>query len=489
MNRWAHLLAVASFLSVATTARAEGEEDHYRIDTFDPGGIDLEVSGLTQLRDGRMMVATRGGEVFVLEGAYGEPKQARWLPYAFGLSTPLGLLERDDGVYVVQRGELTRMQDVDGDGRADRFDTVSDQWEVGGNYHEYAFGPREDKNGKLWVTLNKPFGDQPYGDVPWRGWAMRIDPKTGQTDPVAVGLRSPSGIESSPDGEIFYSDNQGEWCNASKISVIEPGDFHGHPFGLNSVALPRSPIKGPLDKTTLEGKMMKDLAKTVPNFKLPAVWLPYDKTGKSPTGFRWDTTGGKFGPFAEQVFVGDQHHAWIMRVSLERVKGRWQGAAYRFRQGFQSGIVRLAFGKDGSLFVGMTNAGWGSKGTSPYGLQRLVWKGSLPFEIKEMKAVPGGFRLLFTQPIDPVSVRSEGAFAMSSYTYRLSRNYGGPEEDTRDLSVKVTEVAPDGRSVRLQVEPLRAGYVHELHAPGVRAHQGANPLLHPEAYYTLINLP
>ncbi len=473
---------------VSSAVWAQAEDDHYQIVTFDPGGKDLEVSGLTTLKNGEVLLATRGGEVLRVQGAYGDPGKASFQPYAFGLSTPLGLLERDDGIYVVQRGELTRMQDLDGDGRADRFDTISDQWELGGNYHEYAFGPREDKDGKLWITLNKPFGDQPYGDVPWRGWALRIDPKTGHTEPLAVGLRSPSGIESSPQGEIFYTDNQGEWCNASKLSVIEPGDFHGHPFGLNSVQLPGSPLKVPLPTASLEGIFMKDLHKTVPNFKLPAVWFPYDKMGKSPTGFRWDTTGGKFGPFAGQVFVGDQHHAWIMRVSLEKVRGRWQGAAYRFRQGFQSGIVRLAFGQDGSLFVGMTNAGWGSKGISPFGLQRVVYRGSVPFEIKEMRAIRGGFELEFTAPIDPKTVQAVGALTMSSYTYRLSKAYGGPEEDLRKLNVSAIEVAKDRRSLRLVVDPLRAGYVHELVAAGIRSAEG-KPLLHPEAYYTLINLP
>lgn len=233
---------------------------------------------------------------------------------------------------------------------------------------------------------------------------------------------------------------------------------------------------------------MKDLRKQIPNFKLPAVWLPYDKMGKSPTGFRWDTSAGKFGPFAGQIFMADQHHAWIMRISLEKVKGRWQGAAYRFRQGFHSGIVRLTFGQDGSLFVGMTNAGWGGKGSRPFGLQRVAWNGKVPFEIKEMRAVPQGFELEFTQPIDPATAKAPGAFKLSSYTYRLSKNYGGPEEDVQSLSVNQVEVTPDARRVRLRVTPLRAGYVHELHADTLRSAQ-AIPLLHPEAYYTLINMP
>ena len=472
----------------SANARAESESDYYPLTTFESGTTELEVSGLEVLRDGRPMVATRGGEVFVVLEAYGDPKRAVFKPFAFGLSTPLGLLERDDGIYVAQRGELTRLKDTDGDGRADWFDTISDQWELGGNYHEYAFGPVQDKQGMLWVTLNKPFGDQPYGDVPWRGWAMRIDPKTGAATPVATGLRSPSGLEVSPDGDVFYSDNQGEWCNASKISQLQPGDFHGHPFGLNSIGLPRSTVASPRLKDLPAGELMKDLHIKVPNFRMPAVWLPYDKAGQSPTGFRWDTTAGKFGPFAGQIFVGDQHHASVLRVSLEKIKGRWQGAVYPFRDGFQSGIVRLAFGQDGSLFAGMTNAGWGGRGTRPFGFQRINWSGKMPFEIKEIKATPTGFVLHFTSAVDAALAAQMANFKLKSYTYRLRKEYGGPEENTEVLVVRRAVVDKSGQSVELVVDNLRAGYVHEFDLQKLRSSQGV-PLLHSAAYYSLIQRP
>jgi len=42
----------------------------------------------------------------------------------------------------------------------------------------------------------------------------------------------------------------------------------------------------------------------------------------------------------------------------------------------------------------------------------------------------------------------------------------------------------DGQSVKLVVDGLQEGHVHELHAEGVRSAAGL-PLLHPEAYYTL----
>ncbi len=480
--------AALSFVVAESAAWAQSEGDYYAITTFESGTSELEVSGLDVLRDGRPMIATRGGEVLVVDGAYGDPKKASFKPFAFGLSTPLGILERDDGIYVAQRGELTRLKDVDGDGRADWFDTISDQWELGGNYHEYAFGPVQDKAGMLWVTLNKPFGDQPHGDVPWRGWAMRIDPKTGATMPVATGLRSPSGVEVSPEGDVFYSDNQGEWCNASKISHLEPGDFHGHPFGLRSTKLPRSPMAGPKEIDLSGGPYMKDLKSTVPNFKMPAVWLPYDKAGQSPTGFRWDTTAGKFGPFAGQIFLGDQHHASVLRISLEKVKGRWQGAVYPFREGFQSGIVRVAFGNDGSLFVGMTNAGWGGRGTRPFGLQRVNWSGKMPFEVKEINATPTGFSLTFTSPLDVELAKKPSSYKLKSYTYRLRKEYGGPEEDNADLTVRRVVVGKNNTSVEIEIDNLREGYVHEFDLGALRSIDKA-PLLHAAAYYSLINRP
>ncbi|MDX2019146.1 MAG: hypothetical protein SF187_02825 [Deltaproteobacteria bacterium] len=480
------LMWLCAALMLPGLVHAEVEEDFYPITAFEPGGIELEVSGLTVLADNRPLVATRGGEVFLVEGAHGDPKAAKFKPFAFGLSTPLGLLEQSDGIYVAQRGELTRMKDTDGDGRADWFDTISDQWELGGNYHEYAFGPVIDKQGMMWVTLNKPFGDQPYGDVPWRGWAMRIDPKTGATTPVAAGLRSPSGIEVSPAGDVFYSDNQGEWCNASKLSQLEPGDFHGHPFGSRSASLPRSTLHAPLEKDLPAAAYMKDLSRTIPNFKMPAVWLPYDKAGQSPTGFRWDTTGGKFGPFAGQVFLGDQHHASLLRISLEKIKGRWQGAVYPFLEGFQSGLVRVAFSKDGALFAGMTNAGWGGRGTRPYGLARVNWTGKVPFEVKEIKATPRGFTVEFTQPVNEASARAALAFKIKSYTYRLRKDYGGPEEDVAALTARVASIS--GTKVELFVDNLRAGYVHEFDLADVRSHSGGK-LLHAAAYYSLIQIP
>ena len=466
------------------------EEDFYRLVALPlPEPLVLEVSGIALLPDGRPLVCTRAGEVFVLENAYDDPPQDVLYRKAFeGLAEPLGLDVQPDGwVYVTQRGELSRLRDTDGDDRFDELETVCDEWRISGNYHEYNFGPRRAPDGSFWITLNKPFGGQPFGDQKWRGFAVRVTPD-GRMEPMVSGLRSPAGIQFSPGGEPFYTDNQGEWCGAGKLSLLEPGSFQGHPHGIDSCHDPLWPWPHPGEIP--DRVLMPQVAQRVESFRLPAVWFPYDEMGRSPAGFVWDTTGGAFGPFEGQVFVSDQYQASVLRVSLERVNGRWQGACYPFRRRLGCGVIRVAWGADGSLLLGETDRGWASLGTNGrgFGLERLVWTGRVPFEVLEMRARPGGFELEFTRPVDPTTAGAAASYTMSSYTYLLHSDYGSPEVETRELELGEPRVSPDGRRVTLEVDGLRAGYVHELRLDGVRSVTG-EPLLHARAYYTLVEIP
>lgn len=480
------ILILVEVMGLSTLPAAQ-EQDYYSIETFQfPESVAMEVGAMTTLRNGSLLIGTRTGDVFILENPYGDVEKPVLKSWTQGLAQPLGFLEHDGWIYTAQRGELTRIKDSDNDGTADVFQTICDSWEISGNYHEYNFGPRIDREGYLWVTTNKPFGQEPFGKAHWRGWAVRIHPETGEMQPMCAGLRSPAGVETSPWGDIFYTDNQGEWCNASKLSHLEFGDYHGHPHGLITKDLAGAPFNQFADPVS--GTFMKDMKEQNPHFKMPAVWFPYDKMGKSPCGFKWDTTNGKFGPFDGQLFVSDQHHAWIMRVSLENINGHWQGACFRFREGYQCGILRLEFGNDSSLFVGMSNAGWGGRGNSPWGLQRTRWTGVTPFEILHMNARPDGFELTFTHPVDRNIANQTGNYSMESYTYRLESRYGGPEADKQKLQIASISINDDGKKVRLFTNDLRAGYVHELLLSNFRSDSGTD-LLHPEAYYTLVNIP
>ncbi len=490
------------------------EADYYRIVTLPiPEGIALEVGGLTTLPDGRLAASTRRGDVWIIENPYmtdGLPP--RYKRFATGLHEALGLAWHDGAFYVAQRGELTCLRDTDGDERADLYETVY-AWPLSGHYHEYSFGPVVAPDGSFFVTTNVAFGDVEWwrgeSRVPWRGWTLRISPDGAMT-PWATGMRSPAGI-GMIEGEFFYADNQGDWVGSGGLVHVEKGDFTGHPAGLRWTHRPESPLKlsakdiyarvdprfTPPGQRPLKPENISDerptplfeLAQELPAVKLPAVWLPHGVLGISNAEIVVDTTGGKFGPFAGQVFIGDQGQSKIVRVFLEKVGNTYQGAAFAFREGFQSGVLRMSWGKDGSLFVGQTNRGWGSTGTDPYGLQRLVWTGRMPFEMKAVRAMPDGFEIEFTRPVDKATAARPESYEVRSFIYKYHPVYGSPAVNVQVCPVRYVEVSRDGRRARLVVDSLRTFYIHEIRAAGVRDYLDGWPLLHPVAYYTLNRLP
>jgi hypothetical protein len=229
-------------------------------------------------------------------------------------------------------------------------------------------------------------------------------------------------------------------------------------------------------------------AKRIPQLIPTAVMVPYQKMGQSAAGIDCDLSGGKFGPFEKQLFVGDQTHSTVMRVTLEKVNGRYQGACYPFRQGHSCGIVPVRFAPDGSLIVGGTNRGWGSRGTKPFSVERLAWTGKVPFEIREMRAKPDGFELTFTKEIDALTAGEVASYKVETFTYIYRADYGSPEVDQTKPAVERVTVAADKKSVRLYVRQLQEGHIHTLIAAGVRSADGL-PLLHNVAYYTMNYIP
>ena len=453
-----------------------------------PDDIVLEVSGILALPGKRLLVTTRRGEMWFIDGAYDENPQPKYTLFASGLHEPLGVIAAPPGgYYVAQRQELTRIADTDGDGKADLFETVC-ELPISGPYHEYAFGPIMGPNGNLRVTLNVAFGGATQAPGPWRGWMVEITPD-GQMTPIAAGLRSPCGFTVSSTGDWFFAENQGEWVGSGRVTHVEPGDFTGHPAGLAWSKLPGSLVKLRPEDIKSTGEPFHEVAKRIPGIKTPAVWFPHTILGISNSGIIEDLTKGKFGPFAGQFYVGDQGQSKIMRMSLEKVKGVWQGAAYAFREGFECGIIRLTMGEDATLFAGETARGWGSVGPKQQGLERLVWTGQMPFELKEVKAQPDGFLLTFTQPVDPKTAADPASYAIGGFTYRYHSTYGSAPINRIGCPVRKVEVASDGLSVRLASVCLREGYIHEIKAAGVRAANGGAALLHPTAYYTLNKIP
>lgn len=476
-----------------------------------PEGTLLEVGGLTVLPNGDLGVSTRRGDVYIVENP--TSRRPFFRKFATGLHEILGLAWKDGALYCAQRGELTKLVDTNMDGKADVYETVY-AWPISGHYHEYSFGPKLAPDGSFFVSANVAFGDEEWwrgeSRVPWRGWIMHISADGSKMEPWATGMRSPCGI-SMVDGELFYTENQGDYMGSGGVWRVKKGDFVGHPAGLKWTGLPNSPLKltaaefnAQVDERKVknaEGRYIKpenvvdekfktmfEVKKNIPELRLPAVWLPHGVLGISNSEMV-KIPEGAFGPFAGQTLVGDQGQSKIMRVVMEKVKGEYQGVAFDFRQGFQSGVLRMAWGQDGSLFVGETNRGWGSAGDANEGLQRLVWNNRVPFEMQTVKAMPDGFEIEFTLPVDRKSAEDLASYSVESFIYKYHPVYGSPTVNMEKCTVKGVKVSDDGLKVRVIVDNLRQYYIHNITLEGVRSKDNFYSLVHPTGYYTLNNIP
>jgi len=440
--------------------------------------------------DGCVMIGTRRGEIWSFQNN-------SWKRFAAGLDEVMGVCPAGSNQLVIsQRPELTRLTDTDGDGEADLFETLADQWNYSGHVYEWTFGPVRDREGNLYGTLacwffpSMKFDPNPYSgwEIPpprgytpgdrtaWRGWSFKVTPQ-GEFTPWSVGLRSPNGIAFSPEGDLFVSDNQGEYLGACFLHHVTRATFHGHPNGLlwdssTAAANPFSIALEDLDQRR----------------KPPAIVFPFGVMGQSAAEPAWDQTAGKFGPFAGQMFIGDQTKSIVMRVALEKVRGEFQGACFPFRAGFQCGNNRLLFEKTGSLLVGQTDRGWGAVGGKPFGLQRVVWTGETPMEMHSMHVTADGFELTFTKPLDVATASSVEAYSLQSFHYHYHRKYGSPQVDRKAVTVSAVRVSPDRRAVSLTVPNLAERKIYELNLNGVKAADGT-AVLHPTAWYTLNHLP
>jgi mono/diheme cytochrome c family protein len=279
----------------------------------------------------------------------------------------------------------------------------------------------------------------------------------------------------SPEGELFVTDNQGDYKPSTGLLHVERGDFHGHAGSLKWEA--------GYDASSLTTEQLWRRLKT------PAVVFPHGPMGNSPGQPIWDLTGGKFGPFAGQVFVGDYSKV-VVRASLQKVAGAWQGAAFPFLgrnespgvvtgDRLKTGSTRAVFAPDGSLYLGAT-AGWGA---GEDGLQRVTWDGKNAPEIHDLKLTERGFRIAFTQAMSPETIAKPENYELSRFRYYYHVKYGSPWID--ETRVAVTEVRPaaDYRGAELVLSELKPGFVYELSVPLLRTTEG-EAIANPISYYT-----
>ncbi len=446
-------------------ASLESVHPAYDLTNLHTMGFNPKVGAMAFLPDGRLLVTTWDavGGLYVLDGVAGKnPDEIKVKRLASGLAEPLGMAVVDGEIYVLQKQELTQLIDHDGDEIIDEYRTICNGWGVTADFHEFAFGLVH-QDGYFYATLSMAMRlTEDEKQLPDRGRTIRISPD-GSFESVNFGLRTPNGIGVGPEDQLFVLDNQGQWLPGNKLIHVREGDFNGMGWGWLDESAP------------------------MPRMVPPAIWLPEDEIGNSPS----EPVLVKEGIFKGQMLHGDVSHGGLVRDYLEKINGKYQGAAFRFSQGFAAGTNRLRWGPDGALYVGqvgMVGGGWSWKDQTS-GLQKLTYNGKIPFEMLAVRARPKGFEIEFTQPLSKTIQADFKKIFIQQWWYKPTPNYGGPKMDLTDLKAKSIKLSEDGKRLYVEIPGLRKENVVYFRLPIDLMSASGQPLWASEAWYTLNEIP
>jgi hypothetical protein len=486
-------ILLAAFAALASANAAEFKDSYKLEDVSLPEGVPPEVGGVTFDSEGNLYVCLRRSDVFRAKPT-DDPKAFEWKLFASGFHNGCGISSPEPGkILVTQMAEMTSAADTDGDGMADQYRNVADGWGLSGNYHETnAFCP--DGKGGYFLAVgtasyNGPTFEHTKGEyskfgrrgrnfssVKNKGWILHLD-KAGELTQWASGFRMPNGIYTDPEGETWSGDNQGDWKAVTPFYHIKKGNFYGHP---SSLVWDKD---WPKDKDPLL-TYRNDLDAYNKHRTEAAVLVPYEicRSASEPIMI---PRNGSFGEaYAGQYILPDNNGTRLCRIMVEKVDGVFQGMVTYLQNGggLRSGNNRVTFSPDGkTLYVGQTVRGWGKPAE---GLQRITYKGGIPFDVSTVNITKDGFRLTFTSDAPDVSA---GSIKISSATYQPTWVYGGKAENKANHNV--TKAMKTGaRTVEITVADFVPEKVYEIKLPDLKSAEGSK--LHNSTFaYTVHKIP
>jgi len=451
-----------------------------------PLADELMPTGLSWRSDGTLFVSSLKGRVWVARDTDGDGLEDQVEPFSDELAAPFGVVAHDDYVDVINKYALLRLYDRDGDGHADRTETLASGWGHTVDYHDWAVGIATDEKGNYYIATPCQQDDRSPAAAHMRGHVLQLSPRqtTGENPArysvrsLSAGHRFPVGIARNRQGELFVTDNQGNYNPFNELNHVVAGRRYGF---INK--LERKPdFKPPL---------------TPPAIDIPHPWTR-SVNGicflETPAALRADGKKDHFGPWEGHLVGCEYDTRRLIRMSLQRVGETIQGAAYPLTLDKPAegepllGPLACAVSPDGDLYIGsIRDSGWGGANNIGTLVRVQIDPEELPAGIAEVRAVAEGLEVQLTRAVDRQKALDPGNYAISSYTRVSTPVYGGDDQQRRIERPLSVEVSGDGRRLLIKLAEWREGFVYELKIKKLVA---ADEVFFPaEAYYTLRKAP
>ena len=427
---------------VLTTKGARGRAlngfatDTIKVPFKNPWNALMFTSGVDFFDNGDAAVCTVHGDVWRVSGIDDDLDEVKWKRYATGLHQPLGLKVVDNKVHVLERDQITRLHDLNGDNEADFYENFNNDAVSGGGGHSFTTCLETDPEGNFWFI--KCGENTPEG-----GTVVKVAKDGSKLEVIATGFRNPNGLGVSPKGVVTAADQQGTWVPETRLDVIRKGGFYGFM---------------PMHK--------RDIAPT--DFDPPLMWIPRP-VDNSAGGQTW-VPKGAWGPLSEQMLHLSYGRCKFMAILRDETNGGMNGGAVQLPGRFLSGVMRARFNPhDGALYLTGLN-GWQTAALHDGCLQRVRYTGEKLYLPSAFSIHENGVKITFSQTLDQELAEDIESYAVEQWNYKWTKNYGSPDfkpsnmaERGRDkIEVRSAKLLPDKRSVFLDI-----GSVEPVHSMAV----------------------
>jgi len=383
----------------------------------------MQISGIDFLPNGDALVCTLPGDIWLVSGITEDLQEVTWQRFATGLNQPIGIHIDEDGIFVLDRGQIYRLHDTNNDGEADFYENYAHDFGGYNRSHSHTFGLHRTADGSFHFTQRENI--------------LRTGPDRVTTE-QGWGVRNCMGIGGS-DNFFWVAPQEGTWTPASAIIEVYQGEFYG---------LPSS-----------DGRSGTIAA--------PLCFIP--RGVDNSTGGMLEITSNRWGPFQGShigLSYGSGVHYLILR---DATGGRPQGAVVPLEGEFLAGSMRGAFHpKDGQLYV-VGLDGWGDYSTKDGCFHRVRYSGEPVYKPKGFRVHSNGIRIDFTTKLDPNTRGDLGSFFAHGWNYEYANRYGSPEFSPNHpeslghdpVSIRSITLLGDGSSLFVEMPTMRP--VMQLH--------------------------
>ena len=424
---------------ITTKGQKGNEEDPFAVDVLtvpnkdqNPWNSWMRLGGFDFFPNNpdRAAVCTWMGDVWLVDGVTGDLEELKWRRICSGLFQPLGLKIVDRVIHVACRDQIARLHDLNGDLEIDWIECFNNDHQVTEHFHEFAMGLQTDDAGNFYYAKSARHAKTAL--VPHHGTLLRVSPDGKKTDIVATGFRAANGVCINPDGTWIVTDQEGHWNPKNRINYVKEGGFYGNMMGYHDI------------EDSSDNAMEQPLA-----------WIT-NAFDRSPAELLWVPENGSWGELNGKLLNLSYGYGMVYLVPHEVLDGQAQGGLCSFPiDRLPTGIHRGRFHpKSKDLFAAGMFAWAGSQREDGgfYRIRKMEQPAYMPtqLEVRNKK-----LRIRFSDQLP-----QGGAFEVSTWGLKRTRNYGSKHYDTKKLEVLGYKVSEDW--LELEVPELEPTWCMEI---------------------------